>query len=100
MSFGYIKLKCRMHTYKVITMQDYIEICAKEFDSLIVMFNLHLHHGLAVPSIGYTDPACGVRFTAGVDRTADKYQVAADSKSASSLRSFPQLLLNFQFNTI
>ena len=38
-----------------------------------------------------------VRFTAGADRIWQIYRVAADSKSASSLRSLPQLLLNFLF---
>ena len=34
---------------------------------------------------------------AGADRVRHIGRVAADSKSASSLRSLPQLLLNFQF---
>ena len=36
------------------------------------------------------DPTCRVRFTAGADRIWHIYRVAADLKSASSLRSVPQ----------
>ena len=47
-----------------------------------------------------TDPTWRVRFAARADRIWHIYRVAADSKSASSLRSLPQLLFNFQFNII
>ena len=41
-----------------------------------------------------------VRFMVGGDRIKHVYREAADSKSARSLRSLPQSLLNFLFNNL
>ena len=55
-------------------------------------------YGLAVPHAG--DKSYVTGSIHGWSRSHFIYRVAADSKSVSSLRSLPQLPLNFQFNII
>ena len=63
------------------------------------MYHERCHrHGTTVP--GYTvDPTRRVRFTAGADHIWHIYRVAADLKSASSLRNLPQSVeFSVQYN--